>query len=105
MTNKLTITRSFVFAGGLVLSAVSAVAQEGYARVETTPEFTYQHNAPVLGESQNYNCAGGGANVAYNVTSMFGIATDLAGCHAFSLNNTYGIGSKVNGGQFTYLFG
>jgi hypothetical protein len=106
MRSKITINRSFIFVGGVLLAAATAAAQgDSYAKVETTPEFTYQHNAPVLGSSGNYNCAGGGANLAYNIDRMWGLATDLSGCHAFGLNNTYGVGSKVDGGQFTYLFG
>jgi hypothetical protein len=69
------------------------------------PGFSFQHNRPVLGGSQSFNCAGGGSTMAYNVTSMFGLAADLSGCKIFGLDNTDGIGSKVHGNEFTYVFG
>jgi opacity protein-like surface antigen len=73
--------------------------------VETAPGFSYVHNSPVFGGSQGFNCAGGGGTIAYNVTSMLGIAMDLSGCKVFGLNNSYGIGSRVGGSEFTYVFG
>jgi opacity protein-like surface antigen len=96
--------RNFVFAG-FFLCAATAVAQDSFPTVETAPGFSYVHNSPVAGGTQGFNCAGGGGTVAYNVTSLLGIAMDLSGCKAFGLNNTYGIGSKVSGSEFTYVFG
>jgi len=98
--------RSFVFAGALLLAAGTAVADDaGYGLIETAPGFTYVHTSPVLGGSQGFDCAGGGSTIAYNMTSMLGVAADLGGCKVFGLDNTYGVGSKVNGSEFTYVFG
>jgi opacity protein-like surface antigen/outer membrane protein OmpA-like peptidoglycan-associated protein len=105
MGKKVKKHRLFVFAGVLVLAAGTSVAQDYFPIVETSPGFSFQHNSPVLGGSQSFNCAGGGSTIAYNPTSVFGFAADLSGCKAFGLNNTYGVGSKVNGGEFTYVFG
>ncbi len=98
--------RWFVFAGVVLAAAGTAVAQDGsYSKVEMAPGFSFQHNSPVLGGTQSFNCAGGGSTMAYNVNSMFGLAMDLSGCKIFGLDNTYGIGSKVGGSEFTYVFG
>jgi opacity protein-like surface antigen len=97
--------RTLVFAGLFLCVAGTAVAQDDFPKVEMAPAFSYQHNSPVFGGSQGFNCAGGGSTAAYNVTSMFGIAMDLSGCKIFGLDNTYGVGSKVNGSEFTYVFG
>ncbi len=105
MRNKLAIGRSFLFAGGLLFGAFTAVAQDDYQKVEFTPGFSYSHNAAVLGGSQSFNCAGANGTFAYNVTSMFALAADLSGCKAFGLNNTYGVGSRINGDEFAYVFG
>jgi opacity protein-like surface antigen len=104
MRNKFAINSSF-FAAGLLLAAGTAFAQEDYAKFEMAPGFSYQHNGAVLGGTQSFNCAGGGSTMAYNVTSMLGIAADLSGCKVFGLDNTYGVGSKVGGTEFTYVFG
>jgi opacity protein-like surface antigen len=104
---KVKMRRLFVFAGALLLAAVTAVAQdsEGYPRVETAPAFTYVHNSPILGGSQSFNCYGFGGTIAYNFTSLIGLAADLSGCRVAGLDNTYGIGSKVHVGEGTYVFG
>src|SRR5580704_732253 len=104
MSEKVNMHRSSVFAGALLLAAGTAIAQE-QPTVEMAPGFSYQHNSPVLGGSQSFNCAGGGSTIAYNVTSVFGLAADLSGCKIFGLDNTYGVGSKVSGSEFTYVFG
>ncbi len=51
---------------------------------------------------QALNWAGGGT-IAYNFSSLIGLAADLGGCKIFS--NAYGLGSTVDGNEFTYLFG
>src|SRR5271166_4655230 len=94
----------FILAVLLVVLAGTAVAQDAFPKVEMGPGFSYQHNSPVLGGTQGFNCAGGGSTMAYNMTSMFGMAMDLSGCKIFGLNNTYGVGSKVGGSEFTYVF-
>src|SRR5580658_2995995 len=104
---KVTMRRSFVFGGVLLLAAGTAVAQDSdnYPRVETAPAFTYVHNSPVLGGSQSFNCYGFGGTIAYNFTSLIGLAADLGGCRVAGLDNTYGVGSKVHVGEGTYVFG
>jgi opacity protein-like surface antigen len=99
--------KALVFGGALLLAAGTAVAQDSdsYSKLEMAPAFSFQHNSPVLGGSQSFNCAGGGSTMAYNFTSMFALAMDLSGCKIFGLDNTYGIGSKVSGSEFTYVFG
>jgi opacity protein-like surface antigen len=112
--------KNFVLVGVLVMIAVSALAQE-FPKVETSPAFMFIRNKPNLTNefvlippgggppetitgSNSFNCAGGGGTIAYNLTSMLGIAADLGGCRFFG--NTIGpAGDKVNGNQFTYLFG
>jgi opacity protein-like surface antigen len=88
-----------------IAALVAAVAQDDFGKVETSPAFAYVHTSPVLGGKQGFNCAGFGGTVAYNVTSLLGLAMDLGTCKAFGLDNTYGVGSKVNGSEFTYVFG
>ncbi len=51
-----------------------------FPRVETAPTFMYIHTSPVLGGTQGFNCAGGGGTLAYNFTSVFGLAADMGGC-------------------------
>jgi opacity protein-like surface antigen len=91
----------------LLLAAGTAVAQDSdnYPRVETSPAFTYVHNSPVLGGSQSFNCYGFGGTIAYNFTSLVGLAADLGNCRVARLDNTYGIGSKVKVNEGTYVFG
>jgi opacity protein-like surface antigen len=106
MNKKVKMQRSFVFAGALLLAAGTAVAQdEGYGKWETAPGFSYVHNSEVFGGSKSFNCIGGGGTIAYNVTSLLGMAMDLSGCKVFGLNDSYGPGSKLNGSEFTYVFG
>ena len=88
-----------VLVGLLLLMAGSVVAQD-YATVETSPAFMFIRT-PVGGQS--FNCAGGGGTIAYNVTSMLGLAADMGGCKIFG--NTLGLGNTVSGSQFTFLFG
>jgi len=92
--------RVYVMAGLLLLMVGSAVAQEDYAKVETSPAFMYIRT-PIGGQS--FNCAGGGGTFAYNVTSLVGLAADMGGCKIFG--NTLGLANTVSGSQFTFLFG
>jgi opacity protein-like surface antigen len=106
MNKKVNMRRSLVFAGALLLAAGTAVAgDDDYGRIEFAPAFAYVHNGPILGGQQSFNCAGGGGTITYNLNSVFGLAADLTGCKAFGLDNTFGIGSKINGDEFTYVFG
>lgn len=104
---KLKMRGLIVFAGGLLLACGTAAADDSdnYPRVETAPAFTYVHNSPVLGGSQSFNCYGFGGTIAYNFTSLVGLAADLGGCRVAGLDNTYGVGSKVHVGEGTYVFG
>jgi opacity protein-like surface antigen len=105
--------RCLVVAGLLLLTAGASLAQD-YPKVETAPAFMYIRSSPNLTHaytingqtitgSEAFNCAGGGGTIAYNVSSLFGIAADLGGCKFFG--NSYGLGNTINGNQFTYLFG
>jgi opacity protein-like surface antigen len=108
-----------VLAGSILLTAGAALSQE-FPKVETSPAFMFIRSSPNLSHSfiivppsggppvtvtgnNNFNCAGGGGTIAYNLTSMFGIAADLGGCRFFG--NTIGFGNTITGNQFTYLFG
>lgn len=107
--------RYFVLGGLLLLTVGTALAQGEYPKVETSPAFMYIRSSPNITNafsfngqqfngSNSFNCAGGGGTIAYNLTSMLGIAADLGGCKFFG--DTLGIpGTKINGSQFTYLFG
>jgi opacity protein-like surface antigen len=90
----------FVLVGLLLLIAGSALAQDvSFPKVETSPAFMFVRT-PIA--NQSFNCAGGGGTLAYNFTSMIGMAADLGGCKYFG--NTVGLGT-VDGNLFTFLFG
>src|SRR2546430_1653945 len=75
----------------------------GFMYIRTVPQsnaFTVP-GAVIL--THSVNCAGGGGTLAYNVSSVVGIAADLGGCKVFS--NAYGAGNTIDGNIFTYLFG
>jgi opacity protein-like surface antigen len=105
----------FVLAGLLLLWAGSALAQD-FPRVETSPAFMYIRTpisftvpttspiAPGASFNESFNCAGGGGTIAYNFTSLFGIAADMGGCKYFG-NNVPALSSKLSGSDFTYMFG
>ena len=104
--------RCFVLAGLLLFTSGAAVAQENYPKIETAPAFMYIRTSAgfnpfvVNGRTitpQAINCAGGGGTIAYNFSSLIGLAADLGGCKIFS--NAYGLGNTVDGNEFTYLFG
>jgi len=116
--------RKYFVLGLLLLTAGAALAQEGeFPKVETSPAFMYIRSNPnftnaftiqqpiagggttptAISGTNDFNCAGGGGTIAYNVSSLFGLAMDLGGCKIFG--NTLGLGEKISGSQFTYLFG
>src|SRR6266581_4449283 len=107
--------RYFVLVGLLLLTVGSALAQGEFPKVETSAAFMFVRSNPNLSNAftgpsgttvtgtNNFNCAGGGGTLAYNLTSMLGIAADLGGCRFFG--NTLGLGNTITGNQFTYLFG
>ncbi|HEY6384755.1 MAG TPA: outer membrane beta-barrel protein, partial [Candidatus Acidoferrum sp.] len=105
--------RSAIVLGMTLLFGGVAFAQD-YPKIETAPAFMYIRMSPNLTNSfvvngqtitgsQGINCAGGGGTIAYNLSSLVGIAADLGGCKVFS--NAYGLGNTINGNLFTYLFG
>jgi opacity protein-like surface antigen len=94
------------FAAGVFLFAIgSAMAQDNYPKGEFAPQFMYIYTSPVLGAKSGFNCVGGGGTISYNFSSVVGVAADLGGCTGLGLNNSYGIGSRVGGDAFTWLFG
>jgi opacity protein-like surface antigen len=97
--------KSFVLVGLLLLTAGAALAQNDFPKVETAPAFMYIRTVPP-GNAQSVNCAGGGGTIAYNLTSMFGLAADLGGCKVFGfLPSSSPLSNKITGNEFTYLFG
>jgi len=103
--------RYFVLVGLLLLTAGLALAQGEYPKVETSPAFMYIRT-PISftipggpGVSASFNCAGGGGTLAYNFSSLIGIAADLGGCKYFGQTIPAPISSNVNGTGFTFLFG
>src|ERR1700722_9682891 len=97
---------SFMCVGLLLVAVGTAAAQDNYfPKVETSPGFMYIKTEPLFGGSKSGGCAGIGGTIAYNVTSVFGMAADLGTCKIFGFDNTYGIGSKVGGSESTFLFG
>src|SRR5271155_2356199 len=110
------ITRSVLVLGILLMFGRVAFAQDDFPKVQTSPAFMYIRTpisftvpltAPVApGESFNesFNCAGAGGTIAYNLTSLIGIAADLGGCKYFG-NTVPAISSKLSGSDFTYMFG
>ena len=107
-----TIMRRFFVLAGLLLFTEGAALAQDYPKFETSPAFMYIRTSAgfspfvVNGRTitpQALNCAGGGGTLAYNFSSLIGIAADLGGCKIFS--NAYGLGNTVDGNEFTYLFG
>lgn len=109
----------FVLVGLIFVAVGSALAQGEFPKVETAPAFMFIRTSPnftnaftvtppggqptTITGANDFNCAGGGGTIAYNLTSLIGIAADLGGCKFFG--NTIGLGNTINGNQFTYLFG
>ncbi len=103
--------RYFVLVGLLLLTAGLALAQGEYPKVETSPAFMYIRT-PISfsvpggpSVSASFNCAGGGGTLAYNFSSLIGLAADLGGCKYFGQTVPAPISSNVNGTGFTFLFG
>jgi opacity protein-like surface antigen len=107
--------RSAIVFGIVLLFGSSAFAQD-YPKVETSPAFMYIRTptsftvpltspiAPGASFSESFNCAGGGGTIAYNVSSVVGIAADLGGCKYFG-ETIPAFASKISGSDFTYMFG
>jgi opacity protein-like surface antigen len=112
--------RKYLVVAGLILLTAGAALSQEFPKVETSPAFMYIRTNPNLTNAflvvppgggppqqvtltKDLNCAGGGGTIAYNVTSLLGLAMDMGGCKIFG--NTYGAGNTISGSQFTYLFG
>jgi opacity protein-like surface antigen len=90
--------KSLFVVGLLLLTAGSALAQDEYPKIETSPALMYIHYAPGSGIG-GWNCVGGGGTIAYNVNKWAGLAADLGGC------KVTGLQSGLSVSNFTYLFG
>jgi len=107
--------RSALVLGMVLLFGSSAFAQD-YPKVETSLAFMYIRTptsftvpadapiAPGASFSESFNCAGGGGTLAYNVTSVVGLAMDMGGCKYFG-DSIPALSSKLSGSDFTYMFG
>ncbi|MGO8984238.1 MAG: outer membrane protein [Terriglobales bacterium] len=103
--------RKYVVVVGLLLLMAGLAMAQDFPKVETSPAFMYIRtpisfsipDGPSV--SQSFNCAGGGGTLAYNVTSLVGIAADLGGCKYFGQTIPAPISSNVDGSAFTFLFG
>jgi len=107
--------RAAVLSGIVLLLGTTAFAQD-YPKVETSPAFMYIRTptsftvpltapvAPGQSFSADFNCVGGGGTIAYNVSSVVGIAADLGGCKYVG-NTVPALSSKLSGSDFTYMFG
>jgi opacity protein-like surface antigen len=106
------MSKYFVLVGLLLLGVSSALAQEGeFPKIETSPAFMYMRT-PVsftlpdgsASFKASFNCAGAGGTIAYNFTSVFGLAFDGGGCKYFG-QTLPALSSKLSGSDFTYMFG
>jgi opacity protein-like surface antigen len=117
-TKKMRMRKALIFVEALLVTAGIAIGQSGsttavtatsppdsFPKIETAPGFMYIHTGAILGFQNGLNCVGGGGTIAYNMTSMLGIAADLGGCKILELNGATGPLSTINGTEFTYLFG
>jgi opacity protein-like surface antigen len=104
--------RFSVLAGLLLFMSGAALAQENYPKIETAPAFMYIRTSSGINpfvlngrviSPQPLNCVGGGGTLAYNFSSLIGIAADLGGCKV--LSNNAAVGNTIDGNEFTYLFG
>ena len=102
--------KSVVLVGLLLLTAGLASAQD-FPKVETSLAFMYIRT-PVSfaipggpSASASFNCAGAGGTLAYNVSSVVGLAADLGGCKYFGQTLPAPISNNIDGSAFTFLFG
>jgi opacity protein-like surface antigen len=98
-----------VLVGLLLLTAGLALAQD-FPKVETSPAFMYirtpfSFSNGTTTVKDSFNCAGGGGTIAYNFTSVLGIAADLGGCKYFGQTLPAPVSDNISGTAFTYLFG
>jgi len=107
--------RKLLILVGLTLLTASLALAQDFPKVETSPAFMYirtpisfnfnNGEGGITSVHQSFNCAGGGGTLAYNVTSLIGIAADLGGCKYFGQTIPAPISSNINGTGFTFLFG
>jgi opacity protein-like surface antigen len=100
------MSKYFVLVGLVLLSVSAALAQDAeFPKVETSPAFMYIRTpVSTANYSASFNCAGGGGTLAYNFSSLIGIAADLGGCKYFG-QTIPTLSTKVDGSAFTFLFG
>ena len=102
-----------VLVGLLMLTTGLALAQDEYPKIETSPAFMFIRTSPNVSRTfevdgkvvpgESFNCAGGGGTLTYNLNKFVGVGADLGACKFFG--DTIGLGNKITGYQFTYLFG
>ncbi len=97
--------RKLLILVGLLLLTASFMLAQDFPKVETAPAFMFIHTPiDIQGDKRALNCVGGGGTLAYNFTSVLGIAADLGGCKF--IGETFPVlSAKVDGNAFTYLFG
>ncbi len=106
--------KPFVLVGLLLLLSGLALAQEPYPKIETSPAFMFIRTSPNISRTfilpngtvapgEDFNCAGGGGTITFNVNRFLGFGPDLGACKFFG--NTIGLGNHINGYQATFLFG
>jgi outer membrane protein OmpA-like peptidoglycan-associated protein/opacity protein-like surface antigen len=107
--------RVAVLLGLVLLFGTMAFAQD-YPKVETSPAFMFIHTpisfavpatapvAPGASFNESFNCVGGGGTLAYNFSSVVGIAADLGGCKYVG-QTIPALAAKLSGNDFTYMFG
>ena len=106
------ITTSFFAFGVMLLTGISAIAQE-YPKAELTLDYSYLHFAPAQAYTKNHSLNGGGGAFVYNLANHFGIKADLQGYNSSTSTFTIpaspslpsGANGSVSGNMFTYLFG
>ncbi len=97
--------RKLLILVGLLLLTASFMLAQDFPKVETSPAFMFIHTPiDIQGNNRALNCVGGGGTLAYNVTSVVGLAADLGGCKY--VGQTFpNLDSRIDGNAFTFLFG
>lgn len=101
---------------GIILLLGTAAFAQDYPKVETSPAFMFIHTPvsftvpltspvdPGASFSAAFNCVGGGGTIAYNFSSVVGLAADMGGCKYVG-NTIPALSAKLDGSDFTYMFG
>lgn len=103
MRKKMMMHVSCIFLGMLLVAVGTAFGQD-HPQWEATGEFSFTHTGSGIAPNGE-NCYGGGGTAQYNINSLWGVGTELSGCKIAGLSNAFGIGSKVSGNEFLYVFG